>query len=104
MLNTSDKLQNGLLAALEPADYGLLVPYLRTAHFAQGAVLQEQGAPVERVYFPLNGMVSLVSTMQDGRIVETAVVGREGAVSAFIGLGRSNAFTHERPMKEPVSA
>jgi CRP-like cAMP-binding protein len=93
MLNMPDKLQNRLLATLEPTDYGLLVAHLRTAHFAQGAVLQEQGAPVERVYFPLNGMVSLVSIMEDGQIVETAVMGREGAVNAFIGLGRSNAFT-----------
>jgi hypothetical protein len=45
-----DKLQNRLLAALEPADYALLVPHLRTAQFAQGAVLQEQDAPVARVY------------------------------------------------------
>jgi CRP-like cAMP-binding protein len=90
---TSDKFQNRLLAALEPADYALLSPLLRTAYFAQGTILQEQGAPVARVYFPLLGMVSLISVMEDGRMVETAVVGREGAVGAFVGLGRSNAFT-----------
>jgi CRP-like cAMP-binding protein len=93
MLNTSDKLQNRLLAALEPADHALLMPHLRTAHFAQGAVLQEQEAPVAHVYFPLNGMVSLVSVMQDGQVVETAVVGREGTIGAFAGLGPWHAFT-----------
>jgi CRP-like cAMP-binding protein len=93
MLTTLDKLQNQLLAALEPADYALLEPHLRTAHFAKGTVLQEQGAPVERVYFPLSGMVSLVSVMEDGQVVETAVVGREGAVGAFAGLGPWHAFT-----------
>jgi CRP-like cAMP-binding protein len=93
MLNMPDKLQNRLLATLEPTDYGLLVPHLRTAHFAQGAVLQEQGAPIERVYFPLNGMVSLVSIMEDGQVVETAVAGREGAVGVFAGLGPWHAFT-----------
>jgi hypothetical protein len=49
MLTTLDKLQNQLLAALEPADYALLVPHLRTAHFAKGTVLQEQGAQVAHV-------------------------------------------------------
>jgi hypothetical protein len=33
---TSDKFQNRLLAALEPADYALLSPLLRTGYFAQG--------------------------------------------------------------------
>lgn len=93
MLNTSDKLQNRLLAALEPADHALLMPHLRTARFAQGAVLQEQEAPVDHVYFPLNGMVSLVSVMQGGQVVETAVVGREGTIGAFAGLGPWHAFT-----------
>jgi CRP-like cAMP-binding protein len=93
MLDTLDKLQNRLLAALEPTDYALLMPHLRTTHFAQGAVLQEQEAPVDHVYFPLNGLVSLVSVMEDGQVVETAVVGREGAVGAFAGLGPWHAFT-----------
>jgi len=86
-------IENRLLAALEPADYALLSPHLRTAYFAQGAILQEQEAPVAHVYFPMSGMVSLVSVMQDGQLVETAVVGREGAVGAFAGLGPWHAFT-----------
>jgi CRP-like cAMP-binding protein len=87
------KVQNRLLAALEQADYSLLSPHLRTAYFPQGVILQEQEAPVDDVYFPLSGMVSLVSVMENGHAVETAVVGREGAVGAFVGLGRWNAFT-----------
>ena len=93
MRNMPDRLQNRLLAALAPTDYALLVPHLRTAHFAQGTILQEQGSTVTRVYFPLNGMVSLVSVMEDGQAVETAVVGREGALGAFVGLGPWHAFT-----------
>jgi CRP-like cAMP-binding protein len=38
-------------------------------------------------------MVSLVSVMEKGQIVETAVVGRKGVVGAFAGLGPWNAFT-----------
>ena len=89
----ANALENRLLAALEPSDYALLMPQLRTAYFSQGAVLQEQEAPVAHVYFPMNGLVSLVSIMEDGRAVESAVVGREGAVGAFAGLRPGNAFT-----------
>jgi hypothetical protein len=38
----ANALENRLLAALEPSDYALLMPQLRTAYFSHGAVLQEQ--------------------------------------------------------------
>jgi CRP-like cAMP-binding protein len=93
MLDKVDRLENRLLAALEPADYALLLPHLRTAYFRRGTMLQKEEAPVEHVYFPMNGMISLVSVMEDGQVVETAVVGREGMVGAFAGLGPWHAFT-----------
>src|SRR5262249_27991326 len=88
-----DKRENQLLAALDPTDYALIRPHLSTACFARGEILQEQEAPVTRVYFPMSGLVSLVSVMENGQEIETAVVGRDGAVDAFVGLGRWNAFT-----------
>lgn len=98
-----DRAENRLLAALAPADYALLLPHLKTAYFPQGAILQEQEAPVAHVYFPLYGMVSLVSVMEHGQVVETAVVGREGAIGAFAGLGPWNAFTRAT-VQIPASA
>lgn len=83
---------NRLLAALAPADAELLTPHLHRYSLVQGAVLQEIEAPVEQVYFPESGMISLVVTMQSGDTVETATVGREGVVGAFAGLGAWNAF------------
>ena len=55
-----DRRENRLLAALDPSDYALVRPHLRTACFERGAILQEQGTPVAHVYFPMNGLVSLV--------------------------------------------
>src|SRR3954449_7095401 len=88
-----DKRENRLLAALDPADYALFRPHLSTTCFAPGAILQEQDAPVVHVYFPMSGLVSLVSIMDDGQEIEAAVVGRDGAVGALVGMRRSNAFT-----------
>src|SRR5262245_29859031 len=87
-----DKRENQLLAALDPTDYALIRPHLSTACFERGVILQEQEAPVVQVYFPMSGLVSLVSVMEDGHEIETAVVGRDGAVGAFVGLGRWNAI------------
>jgi CRP-like cAMP-binding protein len=59
---------------------------------APGAILHEPDAPVEQIYFPLSGAISLLSVMHGGEVIETATIGREGAVGAFAGLGRGNAF------------
>jgi CRP-like cAMP-binding protein len=90
---TSDNSRNGLLAALEPSDFALLHAHLQQLSLPAGATLQEQEAPVEQIYFPLSGLISLVAVMEAGEVVETATVGRRGAVGAFAGLGHWHAFT-----------
>jgi CRP-like cAMP-binding protein len=84
---------NRLLRTLDEADFGLLAPHLQVVSLTQGKVLQEQEARVEQVYFPLSGVVSLISVMEGGDVVDTATVGREGAIGAFGGLGPWNAFS-----------
>jgi CRP-like cAMP-binding protein len=79
--------RNRLLAALLPADFSLLASHLKDMHFKQGTVLQEAGDGIEHVYFPHTGMISLLAVMQAGNCVETATIGREGAVGAMAGLG-----------------
>jgi CRP-like cAMP-binding protein len=79
--------RNLLLAALRPADFLLFAPDLKTVPIAQGDVLQEAGEAIEYVYFPQSGIISLLTVMQNGSTVETAIVGREGAMGAMSGLG-----------------
>jgi CRP-like cAMP-binding protein len=50
-------------------------------------VLLETGDEVDQIYFPHNGMLSLLAVMRDGKAIETATVGREGVVGAMAGLG-----------------
>jgi CRP-like cAMP-binding protein len=56
-----------------------------------GAVLHNQGAAIEHVYFPLGGMISLLAVMKTGEQIETAIVGREGVVGASIGSNGSES-------------
>jgi CRP-like cAMP-binding protein len=78
---------NRLLAALESADLELLLPQFKTCPLDPGAVLQEQGTSVAHAYFPLSGIVSLVSVMESGASAETVCVGREGAIGVFAHSG-----------------
>jgi CRP-like cAMP-binding protein len=78
--------RNRLLTALAPADLALLAPHLKEAPFKLGTLLQEPGDPVEQVYFPNSGMISLLAVMEAGNGVEIATIGREGAVGVMAGL------------------
>ena len=71
---------NRLLAALPPADFDLLAPYLRKVSLEQDAVLLRSGDLIEQVYFPDSGTISFMLDMPNGQTVATAVFGREGAV------------------------
>ena len=88
-----DVRRNRLLAALRPVEMALLQPHLKEVELEQGTMLHEQGESIERVHFPNSGMISLLAVMQQGNAVETATVGREGAVGAMSGLGPRRAFT-----------
>jgi CRP-like cAMP-binding protein len=83
--------QNRLLAFLAAGDFALLAPHLKDISPKQGTVLQEAGDPIELVYFPHSGMISLLAVMEAGNAVETATIGREGAVGATSGLGGRTA-------------
>src|SRR5262245_58058348 len=58
--------RNRLLAALPPADLALLMPHLKDVVLEQGVVLQEQGERVDQVYFPHDGIISLLAVMRQG--------------------------------------
>jgi CRP-like cAMP-binding protein len=74
-------MENRLLASLAAPDFALLQPHFKQVSLLQGAVLQVLETPVEWVYFPLSGSVSLLALMKGGEAVEIASVGREGAIS-----------------------
>jgi hypothetical protein len=63
---------NLLLAALPSADYARLRPHLTKVRLKQKAVLQEPQSPIEHIYFPLDGMISLVALLKTGDEIEIA--------------------------------
>jgi CRP-like cAMP-binding protein len=95
MMEHPTRLGNRLLAALPPADFGLLVPFLQKVSLEQDAVLLRSGDRIEQVYFPHSGTISFMLDMPDGQTVATAVIGHEGAVGMLSVL---------EPSLSPVTA
>jgi CRP-like cAMP-binding protein len=82
-------ISNGLLAALPATDLDFLRPELAMVALDQDAILSRAGEPIEYVFFPHGGAISLMIDMADGQTVATAAVGREGAVGMLSVLGPS---------------
>jgi CRP-like cAMP-binding protein len=83
--------RNLLLASLPAKDFALLEPHLKDIVLERGAVLQEQGDRIDQVYFPHEGIISLLTVTRQGDAIETATIGCEGAVGAFAGFGPRRA-------------
>ena len=79
--------QNQLLAALPAADYQRLFPHLELIDLPLGRPLYESGGRLEHVYFPVEGIVSLLYVTHGGNSAELAVVGNEGMVGISLFMG-----------------
>ena len=79
--------ENHLLARLPAAERERLWPLLQPVRLGSKQVLERPGEPIEQVYFPLNGVCSSVSVMEDGATVEVATVGRDGLLGLSLFFG-----------------
>jgi len=84
---------NALLRSLSEADLERLEPYLQPFDLKTGATLYEMEDPVEWVYLPEVGLLSLIMVMASGAAIETSIVGREGGVGFIEALGSGKIFS-----------
>lgn len=84
---------NRLLGALDSREFEILEPHLEPVMLPRGKVLFDPGDDVTTTFFPCQRtMVSLLIVTGDGREVEAATIGREGAVGGIISQGHKPAF------------
>lgn len=83
--------ENRILAALPKDEYARLLPALSHARLPQGKVLWDVGETVRHAYFPLGGMLSLLSVTDDGSTVEVGMMGSEGCAGVAALLRLRNA-------------
>lgn len=78
---------NQLLAALPGKDYKRLLPHLESVLLPFMEVLYESGDAIEHVYFPNEGLISLIVVMDDGTVREIGLIGKEGILGIAVVLG-----------------
>jgi DNA-binding transcriptional regulator YhcF (GntR family) len=85
---------NNLLRAMRESDYRLIAPHLAPAQASVNDVLYNPGDNVELVHFPCGpSMVSFLIGSEEGRDVETVLVGREGAIGGVVSQGHLPAYS-----------
>ena len=72
--------QNRLLASLDAEDLQLVTARLTPITLEKGALLYDPGDMVDTVYFPDDCVISLMTLMESGAAIESATIGREGAL------------------------
>ena len=85
--------ENRLLAGLPDDTLAQLESDLKQLTLPQGMVCYGAGDPIDQVYFPHTGMISLLLSTGEGDVVETSSIGREGAVGLQCGFGPRLSFT-----------
>lgn len=78
---------NRLLAALSKKEYQRLLPELEHVPLTFGDILYEPGDTIGHVYFPDNGIISLLSSVERQKVLEVGIVGNEGVAGLPVVLG-----------------
>jgi CRP-like cAMP-binding protein len=86
-------IRNHLLAALPSEEYGRLLPHLESVPLPFTQALYEGGEPIRHVYFPDDGLISLLVVMDDETVREIGVVGNEGMLGVALALGMRTTTT-----------
>jgi CRP-like cAMP-binding protein len=84
---------NALLRSLSADDMARLRPHLELVDLRNGGVLYEMEDPIDWVYFPELGLLSVITVMISGAAIETSIVGREGGVGFVEALGSGKNFS-----------
>ena len=90
---TSTWPRNRLLLALPARTLKQLIPDLEYIECRREEVLLDADSPLDHIYFPDSGVLSVVAVYPDGSLIEMATIGREGGTGfqAVLGANVSSA-------------
>ena len=80
----ADRRGNAILNALPAVDRDRLIAEMTLIPLKIKTILFDAGQVVSHVYFPTSGVISLVTPLEEGSIVEVATIGNEGIVGVPI--------------------
>ena len=87
-------IENHLIELLPRTERTRLLAICEPVELVLGEVLYEPRQPIRHVYFPKNGFVSLVMSIDGNPGLEIGMVGREGMVGSHLILGVAAAPLH----------
>ncbi|NEQ23078.1 MAG: Crp/Fnr family transcriptional regulator [Microcoleus sp. SIO2G3] len=96
--------ENHLLASLPRDIYEKLAPHLQYVSLKQGQRLYEPGETIKEIYFPIDCLLSITITMNDGATVETGMVGYREMLGLNVFLGGGETTQTESTMQIPGNA
>jgi hypothetical protein len=92
--NGTERPFNNLLRRLNASDFELIAAHLIPMDARANDLLYNPGDDVDTVHFPCGpSLATFLVANEDGRDVETILVGREGAVGGIVSLGYLPAYT-----------
>ncbi len=87
-------IHNLLLLHAEHAESAAIFRYAEFVRLKLHQILHEAGEIIKSVYFPNDGLISVISVQPDGKSVEVGLTGREGFMGAPVVFGfRTSATT-----------
>jgi CRP-like cAMP-binding protein len=95
---------NTLIGALSDEDRMLLQPHMIRVDLSVRQMLVTPRTPVEHVYFPEGGVVSIVSVMKQSGRIEAGIFGREGVSATCLLLGTDRSPHETFVQVGPMSA
>jgi CRP-like cAMP-binding protein len=87
---TSNSAMNHLLASLPPAEHERLTGMMKIVSLETKETLYDDGKTIKNVYFPIDGVASMLSVLDEG-LVEIATVGNEGMIGVPLFLGSQSS-------------
>ena len=85
-------MDNRILDSLPSKERRQLSQQTTTVHLSRSTVLFESGDAPEFVYFPVDALVSYLSSTAAGQSIEVGLVGNEGVVGIATLFGNTTAF------------
>jgi len=79
--------KNRIIAALPSSEHERLCRHLESVSLPLGCSIYEAGVRMHYLYFPTEGIISMLHVMENGASGEIAVVGSEGVVGISLFMG-----------------
>jgi CRP-like cAMP-binding protein len=94
MVDAQTLARNRLLAMIPEREQERLASQFELVSLDLKDSIYRENEPIEHVYFPVSGVLSLVSQMEDGRGIEVATIGNEGMIGLPVFLQATLTSAH----------